>query len=131
MLTDNPLAFCDFWIVLGLIRWAGRMGGMPRRTRIPDLTGEALSAHRVIQNESRLVCLRFLLGVPSASRAEITRATGLAITTTIDALSELEERGYVTATVPAEDRSGRHPRYTVNRERTTTELLAFVSWLLG
>lgn len=106
------------------------MAGMPRRTPIPDLTGEALSAHRVIQNESRLVCLRFLLGVVSASRVEVTKATGLAVTTTNEALAELEERGYVTATLPVGDRPGRHPRYSVNRERVTTELLAFVSWLL-
>lgn len=101
---------------------------MPRRPPIPDLTGVALNAHRVIQNESRLICLRHLLGVASASRAEVTRATGLAVTTTIDALNELEERGFIRQT---EGGSGRGSRYVVNRERVTTELLAFVSWVLG
>lgn len=76
------------------------------------------------------MCLRFLLSVGSASRAEVTKATGLAVTTTLDALGELEEQGYITATVAAEDRAGRHPLYTADRERVTTELLAFVSWVL-
>lgn len=107
----------------------GRMERMPRRSPIPDLTGEALNAHRVVQNESRLACLRFLLGVESASRSEVTKATGLAVTTTIDALADLEERGYIAASVTG-DRAGRHPRYTANRERVTTELLSFVSWVL-
>lgn len=104
---------------------------MPIRTPIPDLTGEPLNAHRVIQNESRLICLRYLLSVESASRAEITQATGLAVTTTVEALAELEERGYVTApNMPAHSRAGRRPQYKANRERVTTELLAFVSWVL-
>ncbi|MBF4563418.1 hypothetical protein ITJ43_14895 [Microbacterium sp. VKM Ac-2870] len=101
---------------------------MPRRPPIPDLTGAALNAHRVFQNESRLICLRHLLRVPSASRAEVTRATGLAVTTTIDALNELAERGFITA---IEGGAGRGSRYAANRERVTTELLAFVSWVLG
>lgn len=108
---------------------AGRMKRMPRRPSVPDLTGDALNAHRVVQNESRLVCLRFLLSVDSATRADVTRSTGLAVTTTIDALNELEQRGYVEASVTGV-RAGRHPRYTANRERVTTDLLAFVSWVL-
>lgn len=104
---------------------------MPIRTPIPDLTGEPLNAHRVIQNESRLICLRYLLSVESASRTEITQATGLAVTTTIDALAELEERGYVTdPDTPARARVGRRSQYKANRERITTELLAFVGWVL-
>lgn len=100
---------------------------MPRRPPIPDLTGAALNAHRVVQNESRLLCLRHLLRVASASRTEVTRATGLAVTTTMDALNELEERGFIRA---VDDRD-RDRRYAANRERVTTELLAFVSWVLG
>lgn len=114
----------------GRIGAAGRMDGMPRRPLIPELAGEAAAAHRAIQNESRLSCLRFLLSKGPALRTEISAATGLSVSTTIDALRELEALGYVIGNVEGPERSGRHPVYVAQREKVTTELLAFVSWVL-
>lgn len=114
----------------GEISAAGRMDRMPRRPSIPELAGEAFAAHRAIQNESRLSCLRFLLSQGPARRTEISAATGLSVSTTIDALRELETLGYVVGSVDGPERSGRHPVYVAQREKVTTELLAFVSWVL-
>lgn len=108
----------------------GRMGLMPRRPAVPDLTGEPAAAHRAIQNESRLSCLRFLLRDGPATRAQITAATGLSVSTTIESLRELESLGYIAGSLDGDDRAGRHPLYTAQREKITTELLAFVSWVL-
>lgn len=109
---------------------AGRMERMPRRPVIPDLAGEPAAAHRAIQNESRLTCLRFLLSRGPAKRVEISAATGLSVSTTIEALRELEKLGYVVGSLDQAERSGRHPVYAAQREKVTTELLAFVSWVL-
>lgn len=109
---------------------AGRMERMPRRPLIPGLTGEPAAAHRAVQNESRLSCLRFLLSEGPATRAGISAATGLSVSTTIDALRELEALGYVVGSLEESERSGRHPIYVAQREKVTTELLAFVSWVL-
>lgn len=106
------------------------MERMPRRPVIPGLTGEPASAHRAIQNESRLTCLRFLLSEGPATRAGISAATGLSVSTTIDALRELERLGYVMGSLDESARSGRHPVYVAQREKITTDLLSFVSWVL-
>ncbi len=106
------------------------MERMPRRPVIPGLTGESASAHRAIQNESRLTCLRFLLSEGPATRAGVSSATGLSVSTTIDALRELEKLGYVVGDLSASERSGRHPVYVAQREKVTTDLLSFVSWVL-
>lgn len=104
---------------------------MPVRTEIPDLTGPELNIHRIVQNESRLSCLRALLGAPSASRPELQEATGLQTTTIVEALTELEERGYISANRPKGDRAGsRAVRYVVHRERVTGDLLALAGWIL-
>lgn len=109
---------------------AGRMERMPRRLVIPGLADEPAAAHRAIQNESRLSCLHFLLSKGPATRADISAATGLSVTTTIDALRELESLGYVVGDLDESERPGRHPVYVAQREEITTDLLAFVSWVL-
>lgn len=75
-------------------------------------------------------CLRFLLSEGPATRAQVSGATGLSVSTTIDALRELEKLGYVIGNLDESERSGRHPVYAAQREKVTTELLAFVSWVL-
>lgn len=103
---------------------------MPRRPPIPDLAGRAAAAYRAIQNESRLACLRYLLTVPSATRPEVSSATGLTATTTMGALRELEELGFVTASRPPQQH-GPRPRYQAHRDVVTSDLLTLVSWVLG
>ncbi len=104
--------------------------GMPRRTELPTLTGTAADAYQAIRVESRLLCLRFLLSVESASRAEMSEATSLNTTTTTEAIRELEQLGYVVSDTQGV-RRGLRPRYRARRDTVTADLLSLVGWVIG
>lgn len=105
------------------------MDAMPRRVPVPGLAGSDAAAYAAIQNEPRLAVLRALMRVTSASRPEIETSTDLATTTTLNALQDLTELGYVVASQKS-GRGARHIRYSVNRDALTTDLLGFLAWLL-
>lgn len=106
------------------------MTGMPRRSPVPDFSGAAASAHRAIQNEARLSVLRMLLREGTATRAEITAATGLTVSTALVAIRDLEQAGYVLTNVEG-DRKGNRVEYSADRQKVTADLFDLLGWLLG
>lgn len=106
------------------------MTGMPRRSPVPNLSGAAAAAHWAIQNETRLSVLRALLSRGPATRADITAATGLTVSTTLGAIRDLEHAGYVLTNVEG-DRKGQRVEYSVDRQKVTADLFDLLGWLLG
>ena len=105
------------------------MERMPRRPDVPGLTGDAAQAHRSVQAESRLLVIRSLVKHGPLTGAELVETTPLPATTTRNSLRELRKLGYVDLVNP--EASMREVRYRLLRDKLTTDLLVFVSWVLS
>lgn len=105
------------------------MDSMPRRPHVPSLTGEAARAHRAVQAESRLLLIRALVSRGPMTGSELVETTMLPATTARNSLRELRELGYVEPVDEAV--STRDRRYALARDKLTTDLLLFVSWVLS
>ncbi|MFD1716171.1 ArsR/SmtB family transcription factor [Amnibacterium flavum] len=90
----------------------------------------AAAAHQAVAVESRLATLRFLLENPGATVQELVPVLGISAQSTRANLAELEAAGFVTTDAGDGPRNGKVVRYRVDRERFTTDLLAFVAWVL-
>ncbi|GAB7304318.1 helix-turn-helix transcriptional regulator (plasmid) [Clavibacter tessellarius] len=104
-------------------------GHMPARRVVPEMSARVTAIHHAISSAGRLTALRHVLENPGTTRTELVQATGLAPLTARDALTALEEHGYITADVQGE-RVGKKVHYTANRPAIAEDASAFLGWLL-
>ncbi len=102
---------------------------MPSRLRPLDMPERPAMALKALTGISRLATIRFLLDHPDSPRSEIIQATGMSAAGARIALMDLEEFGYVTASI-AGPRSGRNVRYSANRATITDDLCALLAWTI-
>jgi len=103
---------------------------MPARIEIADLPLRADAARQVLSGPARLSTLRFVLDHPAATRPTIVTGLHISSESVAVALRELEQLGYMAASVDAAHRNGRSVLYTANREAFADDLAVLVKWVL-
>lgn len=101
---------------------------MPARLT-PDMPARVAAAQRAISSTARLTVLRFLLGNPGSTRAEVSTGAGIGSKSTWVALKELQELGFVDVTQDAGTGPGANHRFSVDGSRLSEDLGALVAWI--
>lgn len=101
------------------------------RRPIPDLPAHLADLFEALQNPTRVLVIRYVLGHPGATRQEVVEGTGAAMAPVYRALAALEGAGYLLADGTKGERSGRTVHYSADRARLSADAGALFGWLVS